>query len=110
MNNLKDQHLMTREDLIHENMELRKYIDKLETKLSQKEDVFQEGTLTDIIDGYRAEDKIELNVPTIKKKTTNKKSLDDMMMQYRKYRKVFGEKPSSKEISVNLKMLLNQNE
>lgn len=112
MKNLKAQHQMTREDLIDENRKLRMYIDQLETRINNKIDVFQEGSLTEIIEACTVEARKEnqqKKTSFASQKTGKKnKSLEDLMEQYSKYRKVFGEKPASREVSINLKSIFDK--
>lgn len=109
---MKAQYQMTREDLIDENRQLRMYIDRLETKINNKIDVFQEGSLTEIIEACTAEARKEnqqQKKPFLSQKSGKKnKSLEDLMEQYSKYRKVFGEKPASREVSINLKSIFHK--
>lgn len=110
---LKPQHEMTREDLAKENIELRKYIDRLESEKNRTSDVFQDGTLSEIIDACKEQAQEEnqkkqlMPVGSKRRSSANKKTMDDLMAQYSRYRKVFGEKPASKEVSLNMKVILN---
>lgn len=112
---LKPQHEMTKEDLAKENIELRKYIDRLESEKNRTSDVFQDGTLSEIIDACKEQAQEEnqkkqlMPVGSKRRSSTNKKTMDDLMAQYSRYRKVFGEKPASKEVSLNMKVILQQN-
>ena len=109
---MKAQYQMTREDLIDENRKLRMYIDQLETKINNKIDVFQEGSLAEIIEACtlesRKEDQQKGTSFASKRTGRNNKSLDDLIVQYSKYRKAFGEKPASREVSINLNSILNK--
>ena len=88
------------------------YIDQLETKLNNKIDVFQEGSLTEIIEACTLESRKESQQKRTsfesKRTGRNNKSLEDLMAQYSKYRKAFGEKPASREVSINLNSILNK--
>ena len=105
LNNLKPQHLMSKEDLTEENRMLRIYIDQLEKELESRADVFQAGTLTDVINEQKniCDNEVEQR-PSFNglKKSSNKMAIVELTLQYKKYRKVFGEKPASREIKLNL--------
>ncbi len=106
--NMKPQHQMTKDDLLKENIELRKYIDQLEGELAKQRDVFQSGTLDEIIEVYTeqaaSEKKKDWGVPNPQKN----KALFDMKDMYSDYRKRFGQKPATREVALNMKMILNQ--
>lgn len=96
---------MSKADLTEENRMLRMYIDQLEKELESRADVFQAGTLTDVINEQKniCDNEVEQR-PAFNglKKSSNKKAIDELTLQYKKYRKVFGEKPASREIKLNL--------
>lgn len=106
--NMKPQHQMTKDDLLKENIELRKYIDKLEAELERQSDVFQTGSLTEIIEGHSEAAELENKQNRELANYEKRKVLYDMKSLYSGYRKRFGEKPATREVALNMKMILNQ--
>ena len=110
LENLKPQWLMTKQDLVSENRELRIYIDQLERQLQQGVDVFQNGNLDTIINETQEECRQADVIVLHKSASQLQKEFDDMLSQYKKYREVTAEKPVRKEININvnsLKAMLN---
>lgn len=98
---MKPVYKMTREELILENIELRKQIDKLEAKMNMQADVFDQRTLDNIIAGFKEEKQVQETIsPFARKKKSGDNS--DFMASYRKYRKISKEAVVDKDLKLDL--------
>ena len=89
------------EELILENIELRKQIDKLEAKTNMQADVFDQRTLDNIIAGFKEEKQVQETIsPFARKKKSGDNS--DFMASYRKYRKISKEAVVDKDLKLDL--------
>jgi len=99
---MKPVYKLTREELILENIELRKQIDRLESKLNMQADVFDSRTLDKIIEDCKEagnqEQKPLMPFGTRKKQSGN---LNDFMSSYKKYRRIARETVVDKDLKLD---------
>lgn len=100
MNELKPQYLMTKDDFANENRMLRCYIDQLEAELQKAQDTirYQAAEIAEL----QNNDDSDQNYRDLNTDNEWMKPVAAITDQYMQYRKLFGEKPSSLEIKLNL--------
>jgi len=101
--------MMTETELRGEVLELRAMVDFLQKENDPDYDVFSEGSLDDILnscDWKSKYEKPEKKTSSIGMKRTQSKMLENMRMQYSRYRKAFSEMTASREVLVNLNMIM----
>lgn len=98
---LKPQYLMTKDDFANENRTLRCYIDQLERELEKAQETikYQAAIIAEL---QNEDDDTSQNYHDLNTDDDWMKPVPSITAQYMKYRQIFGEKPSSLEIKLNL--------